>query len=139
MPNHFHFLVKQLKENGIRIFISQLSNSYTKYFNTKYKHIGALLQGVFKSVLVETDEQFVHVSRYIHLNPIVAGITNDLNNYAWSSYNEYIKETGNICNKTEILKFFPKENEYKNFIDDRIAYGQSLELIKHQAIDLDEP
>ena len=52
MPNHFHFLIKQLKDNGISIFMSQLSNSYTKYFNTKYKRVGPLLQGAFKAVLV---------------------------------------------------------------------------------------
>ena len=65
MPNHFHFLIKQLKEKGISIFLSQLSNSYTKYFNVKYGRIGPLLQGAFKAVRIETDEQFIHVSRYI--------------------------------------------------------------------------
>src|SRR3990167_5879702 len=78
MPNHFHFLIRQLKDNGISIFMSQLSNSYTKYFNTKYNRVGALFQGTFKAVLVESDEQLLHLSRYIHLNPIVSGLVKDL-------------------------------------------------------------
>src|SRR3989344_3190174 len=90
MPNHFHFLIRQLKDGGIPIFISQLSNSYTKYFNTKYERVGALFQGAFKAVLIESDEQLVHLSRYIHLNPIVSNLAKDLNHYYWSSYLEYI-------------------------------------------------
>ena len=61
MPNHFHFLIKQSKEGGITEFISKLSNSYTKYFNTKNDRVGPLLQGEFKAVLVETDEQLLHL------------------------------------------------------------------------------
>src|SRR5438094_713652 len=61
MPNHFHLLLKQVKEGGITEFMSKLSNSYTKYFNTKYYRIGPLLQGEFKAVRVETDEQLIHL------------------------------------------------------------------------------
>ncbi len=135
MPNHFHFLVRQLKENGISVFISQLSNSYTKYFNTKYDRVGALLQGVFKATIIESDEQFIHVSRYIHLNPIVSGISNNLTLYQWSSYLEYIRGPNIYCSTKEILSFFSSRKEYKKFIDDQIDYGTSLELLKHQTID----
>ena len=94
MPNHIHFLIRQLKENGISKFMGQISNSYTKYFNTKYTRVGPLLQGPFKAVLIESDEQLIHVSRYIHLNPIVSGIVKNLEDYPWSSYLEYIKPIG---------------------------------------------
>lgn len=50
MPNHFHLLLKQLQDGGIAKFLSQISNSYTKYFNTKYNHSGSLLQGTYKQV-----------------------------------------------------------------------------------------
>lgn len=138
MPNHFHFLVKQLKTNGISLFMSQLSNSYTKYFNTKYKRIGALLQGTFKAVRIESGEQLLHVSRYIHLNPIVSGITKDLDNYPWSSYHEFVKNEPNLCTIDTILNLIPKIDTYKQFVQDQIAYGTSLEIIKHQLIDINE-
>lgn len=138
MPNHFHFLLKQRQENGIAIFMSLLSNSYTKYFNIKYRRIGALLQGVFKSVLVETDEQLIHVSRYIHLNPIVSSLERTLERYPWSSYDEYMRKTTSICVKENVLTHFSPVQPYKQFVEDQIEYGRSLELIKHQLIDEDE-
>lgn len=138
MPNHFHFLVQQLKENGIAGFISQLANSYTKYFNTKYKRVGALLQGSFKSVHVENDEQLIHLSRYIHLNPIVSNITNNLDGYPWSSYSEYAYDKESLCSTKEVLNLFPSKNEYKTFLMDQIDYAKSLNFLKHQLIDVED-
>lgn len=135
MPNHFHFLLKQLVDNGIAIFISQLSNSYTKYFNNKYGNVGALLQGAFKSVLVEDDAQLLHVSRYIHLNPIVSGISLNLEDYKWSSFLEYMNQKPFFCTPHKILDFFPTVIEYKEFIENQREYGEILEFIKHHDFD----
>lgn len=135
MPNHFHFLVKQLKDNGISIFMSQLSNSYTKYFNTKNRRVGSLLQGTFKSVLVENNEQFIHLSRYIHINPIVSGITNDLDSYLWSSYHEYTAGVESFCSIHPILDLFPSRKKYEQFLKDHIEYATTIELLKHQIIE----
>ncbi len=138
MPNHFHFLVKQLKDGGISLFSSQLANSYTKYFNTKYRRVGSLFQGTFKSVLIESDEQFVHVSRYIHLNPIVSGMVKELEAYPWSSYEEYLSGNSRYCALGEVLAFFSSPERYKEFTEDQIAYGSELEIIKHQLIDIND-
>lgn len=136
MSNHFHFLIKQLREGGISEFISKLSNSYTKYYNTKFNRIGPLLQGQFKAVLIESDEQLVHVSRYIHLNPFVSFLVKDLKDYEWSSHREYITNISQgICNKEDVLSFFKTPKEYEQFVLDQADYGQKLELIKHQLID----
>lgn len=138
MPNHFHFLVKQLKDNGTAIFISNLCNSHTKYFNTKYPRVGPLFQGKYQNVLIETDEQLIHTSRYIHLNPIVSGLTKDLNSYQWSSYIEYITGQEKFCEIKEVLDFFASPKKYQEFVEAQIDYGTSLEIIKHKAIDPDE-
>lgn len=131
MPNHFHFLLRQLKDNGISTFMSQLLNSYTKYFNVKYNRVGSLFQGKFKNSLIENDEQLIHVSRYIHLNPIVSGLKNNLVDYPWSSYFEYVHEFENYCSTKEVLSFFSSREKYQEFMEDQIDYGRSLELIKH--------
>ncbi len=137
MPNHFHFLVKQLTEGGISEFISKLTNSYTKFYNLKYRRVGHLFQGQFKAVLIESEEQLIHVSRYIHLNPIASFLVSDLNQYEWSSYKEYVNNTKGICNKEEILHFFKDHTSYQKFCLDQISYAQDLERIKHQLIEDD--
>ena len=90
MPNHFHFLLKQLRDGGISEFVSKLSNSYTKYFNTKNERVGSLLQGAFKAVHVDDDSQLLHLTRYIHLNPIIGYVVNNINDHKWSSYHEFV-------------------------------------------------
>lgn len=135
MPNHFHFLVRQLKESGISQFLSQLSNSYTKYFNTKYTRVGALFQGAFKAILVDTDEQLIHLSRYIHLNPVVSGLVRNIDLYRWSSYLEYMNKIKSSCSSKEILNFFSSIEDYREFVDDQIEYGITLEILKHRTID----
>ncbi|MBI1982112.1 MAG: transposase [Candidatus Levybacteria bacterium] len=139
MPNHFHFLLRQKREGGITEFISKLSNSYTKYFNVKNRRIGPMLQGEFKAVHIETNEQLLHLSRYIHLNPLVGYITKDLENYRWSSYMEYIGFIKNdTCSKEVVLDQFKSLSEYKQFVLDQEDYGKKLESIKHQLIDSED-
>lgn len=131
MPNHFHLLLRQIKENGIQEFIRKVANSYTKYFNTKYKRVGHLLQGPFKAVLVETDEQLLHLSRYIHLNPYVAGITKDWQRFPYSSFQEFSGASPPfLCSTNHILNFFKDIKDYEKFISDHQGYALELEKIK---------
>ena len=139
MPNHFHFLLKQIRDGGITEFVSKVSNSYTKYFNTKNRREGPLLQGEFKSVYVETNEQLLHLSRYIHLNPLVGYVVKDLEDYRWSSYLEYLGiYNTDICAKSIIVRQFKSVDDYKRFVLDREDYGKKLEAIKHQLLDFEE-
>lgn len=139
MPNHFHFLIKQTKDGGISEFMRKISESFTKYRNTKYNRQGPTFQGVFKVVSIETDEQLVHVSRYIHLNPLVSLLVKDLKFYAWSSYLDYIGMRDNpAVKKEEILSFFKSPQDYDKFVLDQADYGAKLELIKHTILDVDE-
>ena len=139
MPNHFHLLIKQLKDGGITEFMRRFILSFIKYRNLKYKHQGPLLNGPFRAVRMESDEQLVHVSRYIHLNPLVSLLVKDLNLYSWSSYKTYIDlENNPAIAKDEILSFFKSPKEYQKFVLDQADYGKTLELLKHGTIDIDE-
>jgi len=90
MPNHFHFLLKQTEDDGISSFVSKVTNSYTRYFNIRHRRKGHLFQGPFKAVRIAADEQLIHVSRYIHLNPVVDYLVEDPKDYLFSSYQEYL-------------------------------------------------
>lgn len=133
MPNHFHFLLQQLSKNGIANFISQFANSYTRYFNIKYQRVGPLLQGVFKAVLIENDEQLLHLSRYIHLNPVVSHVIkrSDLFRYPWSSLPDFMRQKSSIVGQESILGHFSTIKKYQEFILDQVDYGMKLEQIKH--------
>lgn len=136
MDNHFHFLLKQTSKNGISKFMQQLTNAYTKYFNGKYQRTGNLLQGRFKAVRISSDELLIHISRYIHLNPVVAGIAKTPEEYRWSSYKEYASGIfSDIVRGKTLLAYFKSAKEYKNFTEDQITYAKELDKIKHLAID----
>lgn len=137
MPNHFHFMLRQISDDGISKFISNFTNSYTKYFNTKHKRNGPLVQGMFEAVLVESDEQLMHLSRYIHLNPVSSFIIKeqDLENYPWSSYREYLELDTGFCDKQIVQSNFKSIDEYKRFVSDHISYAQELDKIKHLLIE----
>ncbi len=89
MPTHFHLVLKQLKHNGISIFMRRILNSYAKYFNIKTKRKGPLWESRFKNVILRTDEILLHVTRYVHLNPVTAYLVDYPNNWAFSSYKEF--------------------------------------------------
>lgn len=126
MPNHFHILVKQIEEKGITNFLSKLSNSYTRYFNTRHKRVGPLFQGSFKAVRVEDDEQLLHVSRYIHLNPFVGYLVKNLRTYPYSSYREYLGLAKGFCQKKTVLDYFESPSHYATFVLNHADYAKSL-------------
>jgi len=134
MPNHFHLLLKQKIKNGVSKFLSNFTNSYTRYFNTKRERVGPLFQGIFRAVRIETDQQLIHVSRYIHLNPVASLVIKEeeLDTYSWSSLPEYLNPRINmISQQKDILDYFPSRIAYRKFVYDQIDYAKKLEEIKH--------
>lgn len=134
MPNHFHFLVSQVSDHGISHFMKRLGDSYTRYFNTKNERVGPLFQGQFKAVRIESNEQFLHVSRYIHLNPYTSYVVKTIEealNYPWSSLQEYRGVKKWICTTKNILSQFKNADQYTEFLKDNADYQRKLENVKH--------
>ena len=118
MPNHFHFLVKQLSEDAITELMRRLTNAYVKYFNDKYDRVGALFQGRYRAVLVDSDEYLTHLSSYIHINPVEIQEFSDpekLKKYTFSSYLDYIgKRDTPWIHRNFILNYF-EENKFSDY------------------------
>ncbi len=130
MPTHIHLLLAQLMDNGISIFMKNLLNSYTRYFNIKNKRKGPLWQGRFRSILIETDEQLLHLTRYIHLNPTSNDLVERPEEWIYSSYKEYVsKRGGSICNFRRYIEM--KTGVYKKFVETQRDYQKKLAEIKH--------
>lgn len=135
MPNHFHLLLKQVSDRGISIFLSKVTNSYTKYFNKKYRRVGPLFQGTFRAVQIKSDEELLSISRFIHLNPLTGFIVKDLTRFPFSSYLEYINSNSpGICKKDYILKHFQNPQEYAQFVLDLEANARSVKEMEKQLL-----
>lgn len=130
MPTHFHLLLKEIAEGGITLFMAKLSNSYTKYFNVKHNRVGPLLQGSFKAVRMEDEEQLIHVSRYIHLNPLIDYLVKNLKDYKFSSYLEYLNGGSGVCKKEYVLSHFSSNLDYRSFILDQEDYGRTIKNLE---------
>lgn len=138
MDNHFHFLLKQKVDLGIVKFISNLQNGYAKYFNIKTERNGPLFQPMFKAVRVVTEEQLLHVSRYIHLNPSTGYLVEikDLENYRWSSLSGYTVESEYPFVSTGLILGLISKKKYRRFVFDQADYQRELAKIKHLSLEL---
>lgn len=136
MPSHFHFLLFQKPRNGVAKLLKQLGNAYTSYFNSKYQHMGGLFQGRYRAVKVTTLEQAQHLSRYIHLNPVVSEATMEIKKYPWSSYNDYLAPNEpTLIHRQLIMSAFPNSSAYEKFALDQVNYAKDLEHLKHLLLD----
>ncbi|MCM8793287.1 MAG: transposase [Candidatus Omnitrophica bacterium] len=132
MPNHFHLILEQLNDGGITKFMRKLGTGYTMYFNEKYKRTGALFEGKFKAIHIENDKYLLHLSRYIHLNPVELieahwkekgiedfnKVKDFLEKYRWSSFLDYIgiENFPSIIKKDFLLNYFRDPAGYKIFV-----------------------
>lgn len=90
MSNHVHLLLREKQAGDISLIMKRLLTKYAMYFNRKYQRNGALIANRYKSVPVEVDEYFIPLLRYIHQNPLKAGLVDKLEAYPFSSYREYL-------------------------------------------------
>jgi len=136
MPDHYHFILTQLKESGIKNFIQKLNNSYSHYFNLRHKQKGPVFESRFKAVRVKTQEQLIHLSRYINLNPVSSYLVEDPINYPYSSYKIYLKEEqSDLVDPSDVMVDFKSAKSYKKFVLDRKDYQRELKNIRHLTFD----
>lgn len=112
MDNHVHLAIKD-ENNALAVTMKKINVAYAKYFNKKYERVGHLFQNRFGSQNIENDEYFLNLLRYVHKNPIVAGMVKKLDDYQWSSFNEYMGQSveDGLTDVDFALKFFSEERE----------------------------
>ncbi|MAT43035.1 MAG: transposase [Anaerolineaceae bacterium] len=118
MPNHYHLLVNVLCQDfGIKVILP-FSTAYTKAINNQEHRVGPIFQGSYKFKQITTSEELVYVSRYIHLNPVKAGLVRSPKDWAYSSYLDYIGErTGDNLKKDLVLDNFAEIENYRDFVE----------------------
>ena len=144
MPNHFHILIKERKENGISIFLHKMLTAYTMYFNKKYERTGALFQSRFQATHADKDNYLKYLFSYIHLNPVKLidknwkekGIANHkkaedfLDDYLYSSHLDY-KNSDNriisrILNKSAFPDYFENHTNFLKEINEWLNYHHNV-------------
>jgi REP element-mobilizing transposase RayT len=118
MANHFHLLLETILPNISQI-MHYVKGSYTTYYNIRHHRCGHLFQGRFKSIVVDKDSYFLEVSRYIHLNPVQAGVVQDPAAYGWSSYRGYLGKKDEYIDRDQVQQYLGMSHrEYQQFVLD---------------------
>lgn len=134
MPDHYHLLIKTPAFDLVSEYINNIQNSYTRYFNLKHKRKGPLWQSRFRRILIDSDSQLLHLTRYIHINPTTSKLVMLPEEWQFSSYKDFISNDYYLKNVlTEIS--IRKPNLYKQFVDNQIDYQQKLKVIKRSLLE----
>jgi len=123
-PNHFHFVLRQLTDNGISKFMQKLQGGYTYYFNIKHSRSGALFQGTFKSQIIKDENYFNKILAYTSKNYKIHDIPKSKSSLVFASDREYENNNFKIVSKTEgdnILKIFRGVNNFKKHCEEIVA------------------
>lgn len=116
LSNHFHLMLETMLPNISRI-MHYIKGSYTTYYNVRHRRYGHLFQGRFKSVIVDRDSYFLELTRYIHLNPVHAGIAEDPASYVWSSYRGYVSKKDVYLDYDRLRQYTDMDaREYRRFV-----------------------
>ncbi len=130
LPNHFHLLV-QVQSTPLTNIMQILMTAYTMYANKKYERVGHIFQGRYQAIIVDKDTYLLQVYRYIHLNPVKAGIVDDPAGYEWSSFHRYLRDSAGapLLSATEILELFsPHSQRQKKLLQEFTMAGVSDEF-----------
>jgi REP element-mobilizing transposase RayT len=129
MPNHYHFVLRQDGEVPISTFIQRLFQTYTQAFNRQQERKGPLFEGRFRHVHVDRDEYVIHLCRYVHLNPVVAGLVSKPAEWPYSNYLEWIQaRPGTLVDRTFVWNFFPTPEAYAAFVQGDVAHPMMQQL-----------
>ena len=118
MPNHYHLLVYLRSEEVSRKVMQPFGTSYSKAINKQQGRVGPLFQGPFKAKLVDDDGYLAHLTRYIHLNPVEAGLVDRAADWPYSSYGEYAGMKKLSLSRPElIVEQFGSWEAYREFVE----------------------
>ena len=131
LVNHFHLFVRQTtSEKSIGNFIGDLTNSYTKTINKKYKRTGVLFGDKTKNKIVYDETTFPVLTKYILLNPVRANLVTKFEDWEFSSANELLNYNENSITDNTILKYFRSVQDFKKYIIIEEDFEELRKLLK---------
>jgi putative transposase len=106
MPNHFHLFLRINDKINFEKGIKNFFISYAKAINKKHNRVGSLFQGRYKASEITSDDYYTTIINYIHQNPVVAGLVQNMKDFKYSSYPSYLLDKPTLLNKIEVLEWF---------------------------------
>jgi len=132
IPNHYHLLIHR-KTDALADILQRFTLSYSKAIGKRYNRVGTLFQGPFKAILVEKEEYLLELSRYIHLNPVKAGLVTHAEDWEFSSSRDYIEmRDGTLIVRDIIQAYIPTPQAYREFVE---SHQENHKLIEQLEID----
>ncbi|MBI1876938.1 MAG: transposase [Chloroflexi bacterium] len=117
MPNHYHFVMRQEGEIALSQFIARLFQTYTQAYNRQQNRTGPLFAGRFRCIQIDSDEYLIHLCRYVHLNPVAAGLVAKPEDWPYSNYLEWIgRRQGTLVDRDLVKGYFATPEAYINFV-----------------------
>ena len=118
MPNHYHFVLRQDGDCALSGFVQAVFNSYTKAFNKMWQRSGTLFEGPFEAIQVDKERYLLQLCRYVHRNPLDAGLVTDIPEWQYSNYLEWIgQRSGTLVDSTLVHGFFADPKAYVDFVE----------------------
>ena len=129
MPNHYHLLVRQENGGSISRFLQTSFNAYTQAINKERNQTGTLFEGRAKGILVDSEKYLLQLARYIHMNPVNAGLVKQPEDWEYSDYRRWIyaPKAGGLNVELRDL-YFNNGDEYKNFIQAYVKEHEDEQL-----------
>jgi REP element-mobilizing transposase RayT len=136
MPNHFHFLLRQETDEPLSKFMQTVFNSYVQALNIQQHRTGTLFEGRFKHKCVDNWDYLITLCRYIHLNPVKAGLVTNPEEWVYSNYQDWIGvRDGALVDKVFVKDHYPDPEDYQIFINDKVDELKSHEKINKYLFD----
>ena len=127
MNNHVHLLI-ETREAPLSKILQGLNQSYTMYFNRRYRTVGHLFQGRYKAILCDRDGYLLSLIKYIHFNPVRAKVVKSPDSYRWSGHHCYVRKADreDVVETDQVLRMFSEEKStarklYMSYMDDGVA------------------
>ena len=132
MSNHFHFILRQNGQAKISDFMQAVFHSYSMSFNQIHRHSGTLFEGPFRAILIDRNEYLLNLCRYIHRNPLDAGMVVTPEQWRYSNYADFIgKRRGALVDHEFVTMNFGSPEAYEDFIMNHIPPEKAQRELRH--------
>jgi putative transposase len=132
ISNHYHFILRQNAQAKISDFMQAVFYNYSISFNQIHGHSGTLFEGPFRAILIEKNEYLLHLCRYIHRNPLEAGMVVKPEQWQYSNYAEFVgKRKGTLVDHEFVKMNFGSDSAYEDFVMNYVPPEKIQKELRH--------